>query len=173
MVATEGPDMTYTPIDEVDLGAIPVGERRVFKNAYNSTADMIKRNGDRWQMVCDGGFLREPIFETTETMLSHYRVISGPLTPLQWRMIMADTKADFTKDAIIYLGQGICVRAVCAPNSWSPEQVSEEVTMVSPPGTSLNKWEIMEPREREDDFNNTNCIPCPDCEDRQHWLLNC
>ncbi len=80
---------------------------------------------------------------------------------------------DLTEDRLFPLGWGFICRAVCAPKSWSPERVSEQTTRDDPPGTSLNRWEISDPGEREDAFNNTNCIPCPDSEERQHWLLNC
>ena len=88
-------------------------------------------------------------------------------------MTKPNTDIDLTEDRIFPLGWGLVYRAVCAPKSWSPEQVAEDVTQNYPPGTSLNRWEISEPKKRYDSFNNTNCIPCPDDENRVHWLLNC
>ena len=82
-------------------------------------------------------------------------------------------EVDFSKDKLFSLGWGLIFQAVCAPKSWTAEQVAAEKTRNDPPGTSGNEWIISEPEPREDVFNNTNCIQCPDCEDRQHWLLNC
>ena len=85
------------------------------------------------------------------------------------------TKAtvDFTEDRIFPVGWGLVYRIVCAPRSWSADRVAEDVTRNDPPGTSLNQWVISEPHERKDDFNNVNHLPCPDCDGRIHWLLNC
>lgn len=87
---------------------------------------------------------------------------------------MSETKKiDFTEDRVFPCGWGLVYREVCAPKSWSPERVADDVTANDPPGTSLNRWVVSEPSEREDEFNNTNQRPCPDCKDRVHWLLNC
>lgn len=80
---------------------------------------------------------------------------------------------DLTEDRIFPLGWGFIFRVVCAPASWSPERVAEAVTSEDPPGTSANEWVISEPSERDDDFNNCNCLQCPDDLNRKHWLLNC
>lgn len=82
-------------------------------------------------------------------------------------------KADLTEDRLFSLGWGLIYCAVCAPRSWSAEKVAEEKTLVDPPGTSANQWVISEPREREDVFNNTNNVDCPNDPNRVHWLLNC
>ncbi len=87
--------------------------------------------------------------------------------------MVSKKKVDLTEDRLFPLGWGLIFRPVCAPKSWPPERVAAEATRNDPPGTSANVWVISEPEEREDVFNNTNCVPCPDCEDRQHWLLNC
>lgn len=90
---------------------------------------------------------------------------------------MADSEAkpevDLTEDKVFPLGWGLVFCAVCAPAHWTPEEVAADVTRNNPPGTSLNEWIVSEPRERDDDFNNTNCIECPDDPNRKHWLLNC
>lgn len=80
---------------------------------------------------------------------------------------------DLTEDRIFSLGWGLVYRGVCAPKSWSPKRVAEEITREDPPGTSANKWVISNPGERDDEFNGVNHIQCPDCPDRWHWLLNC
>jgi len=87
---------------------------------------------------------------------------------------MANPKnVDLTEDRLFHLGFGFVFKLVCAPSSWSPERVAEQATADDPPGTSLNEWVISEPRERIDDFNGVNHLPCPDCDNRTHWLLNC
>lgn len=88
-------------------------------------------------------------------------------------MMAKDDDIDFSADRLFSLGWGLIYKAVCAPKGWSAERVSEEATLKDPPGTSANRWEISEPQEREDIFNGVNCIPCPDCVNRVHWLLNC
>jgi len=80
---------------------------------------------------------------------------------------------DLSQDCLFPLGWGLVFRAVCAPKSWSPERISREATRNDPPGTSENRWVISKPERRDDVFNGTNCVPCPDSKDRQHWLLNC
>jgi hypothetical protein len=83
-------------------------------------------------------------------------------------------EANLTEDRLFSLGCGLIFRAVCAPKGWPPEKVAAEVTRANPPGTSLNEWVISTPDdEREDDFKGVNQLPCPDCPDRIHWLLNC
>lgn len=82
-------------------------------------------------------------------------------------------EVDLTEDRLFPLGWGLISRAVCAPKSWSAEKVAEAATTQDPPGTSVNKWVISEAHERKDVFNETNCIQCPDSDDRRHWLLNC
>lgn len=80
---------------------------------------------------------------------------------------------DLTEDRLFSLGFGLVFKCVCAPSSWSAERVSDEATKADPPGTSANRWEVSEPREREGDFNGVNKLPCPDDPNRTHWLLNC
>lgn len=82
-------------------------------------------------------------------------------------------KVDLTEDRLFSLGWGLVYCAVCAPASWSAEKVAEEKTRQDPPGTSVNRWVISEPAEREDVFNGVNNIPCPDDPHRVHWLMNC
>ena len=83
-------------------------------------------------------------------------------------------KPDFDSDQLLWLSWGLIFRTVCAPKSWTPERVAKEVTKKDPPGTSLNEWVISEPDpDRDDDFKGVNVLPCPNREDRQHWLLNC
>lgn len=81
---------------------------------------------------------------------------------------------DFTEDRLFFVGTGIIDRVVCAPKSWSPERIAEDVTRRDPPGTTVNRWEISDARPRPDTpFDNTNHAQCPDCDGRMHWLLNC
>jgi hypothetical protein len=80
---------------------------------------------------------------------------------------------DLTEDRIFPLGWGLVFRCVCAPKSWSAERVENDVTANDPPGTTANRWVVSDPSERDDDFNGVNRLPCPDDQNRQHWLLNC
>ncbi len=48
-----------------------------------------------------------------------------------------ESKVDLTKDRVFPLGWGLVYRAVCAPASWTPEQVAADVTKNDPPGTSV------------------------------------
>jgi len=83
-------------------------------------------------------------------------------------------KVDLTEDKLFFLGWGLIYKPVCAPKSWSAERVAEQATKNDPPGTSGNEWVITEPDEdRDDAFSDSNPIPCPDDENRQHWLVNC
>lgn len=88
-------------------------------------------------------------------------------------MTATKPEVDLTEDRIFPLGFGLVYRCVCAPKSWSAERVAEDVTRSDPPGTSLNEWVISDPMEREDQFNGVNQLPCPDDENRIHWMLNC
>ena len=84
------------------------------------------------------------------------------------------SQVDLSEDRLFPLGWGLIFRAVCAPKTWLPDRVSEQVTKDDPPGTSVNRWVISEPNnERKDIFKGVNVIPCPDDPNRQHWLLNC
>lgn len=74
---------------------------------------------------------------------------------------------------VIRIGWGLICCIWCAPRGWSAERVSDEVTAKDPPGTSINRWVVSEPRERQDDWNGVNQKPCPDDPERVHWLLNC
>lgn len=85
----------------------------------------------------------------------------------------AEKKADLSKDRLFWLGWGIVYCTVCAPKSWSAEKVGYEATLDSPPGTSVNRWVVSEPRERKDNWDGINQKPCPDDPERVHWLLNC
>lgn len=81
---------------------------------------------------------------------------------------------DLTEDRLFPLGWGFIFRVVCAPSSWSPEKVSEELTKSDPPGTSANRWVVSEPDdERDGDFKGCNHIQCNDDKNRTHWLMNC
>ena len=87
---------------------------------------------------------------------------------------MTKTAVDLTEDRVFPLGWGLVFRAVCAPASWSAEQVAEDVTRNDPPGTMANRWVVSEPDDdRDDAFRGCNCIQCPDDPSRRHWLLNC
>ena len=88
---------------------------------------------------------------------------------------MANPKnVDLTEDRVIPVGWGLIFRCVCAPKSWEPTRVAEDVTRSDPPGTSNNKWVVSDPDDdRQDDFKGTNNLPCPDDPNRIHWLLNC
>lgn len=84
------------------------------------------------------------------------------------------TKVDLSEDRLYPLGWGFIFRCACAPKSWSGERVSEQLTSDDPPGTMANHWVISEPdNEREGPFKGVNNVPCPDDENRVHWLLNC
>lgn len=87
----------------------------------------------------------------------------------------AKKKIDLTEDRLFSLGWGLIYKPVCAPKSWSGERVAKEATKNDPPGTSANEWVITNTEDCDDDdpFRDANPIPCPDCEDRQHWLVNC
>lgn len=81
---------------------------------------------------------------------------------------------DLSQDRLYSCWAGLIYGVVCAPKSWPPEKVSEEATRMNPPGTTLNKWVVSHPDEREGSvFDGTNCVPCPDSPDRVHWLVNC
>ncbi|MFZ3193816.1 MAG: hypothetical protein WA154_11510 [Moraxellaceae bacterium] len=80
---------------------------------------------------------------------------------------------DLTADRLYPLGWGLIFRCACAPTSWSPERVGDEMTAMDPPGTSANRWVVSEPSERGDEYDNVNQLPCPDEPGRTHWLLNC
>jgi hypothetical protein len=75
---------------------------------------------------------------------------------------------DLAEQRLFNLGWGLVWRWVCVPASWTPERVSEEATRIDPPGTSVNRWEVSEARDER-----PNQMPCPDCADRTHWLINC
>lgn len=84
------------------------------------------------------------------------------------------SKPDLTQDRVFPCGWGLIFRCVCAPKSWPPERVAEDVTRSDPPGTSVNKWVVSAPDDnRTDAFKGTNNLPCPDDPNRIHWLLNC
>lgn len=87
--------------------------------------------------------------------------------------MVTSKNADLTEDRLYSLGWGLVYKLVCAPASWSPERVSDEATRMDPPGTSVNRWVVSDPHERKDEFNGINHLPCPDCADRIHWLVNC
>lgn len=80
---------------------------------------------------------------------------------------------DLTENKLFPISWGIVYCVWCAPKSWTAEEVSNEVTRKDPPGTSVNRWVVCEPREREDAFNGVNQVPCNDDPDRVHWMLNC
>jgi len=80
---------------------------------------------------------------------------------------------DLSNDEVYSLGWGLVYCVWCAPKKFTAEEVQTAVNAKGRPGTSLNEWVISEPREREDDFNGVNHLPCPDDENRVHWLVNC
>lgn len=80
---------------------------------------------------------------------------------------------DLSQDRLFFLQTGLIYKLVCAPSVWPADRVADEATSQDPPGTWANRWVIAEPQEREGDFNGVNHLPCPDCPDRTHWLLNC
>ena len=83
-------------------------------------------------------------------------------------------EVDLTEDRIFPLGWGLIYRCVCAPKSWSCERIEDDVTRSDPPGTSANRWVISEAHDdRDDEFKGVNNLPCPDDENRVHWLMNC
>lgn len=84
-----------------------------------------------------------------------------------------DKAALLKEDKALAVSWGIVFCVWCCPKAWSAERIGEEVTRKHPPGTSLNQWVVSEPRERKDDFNGVNQLPCPDDPNRVHWLLNC
>lgn len=87
---------------------------------------------------------------------------------------MANPKnVDLTQDRIFTLGWGLVSRCVCAPSTWTAEEVENDVTSNDPPGTIANRWVISEPDERDGDFNGVSSLPCPDDPHRTHWLMNC
>jgi hypothetical protein len=87
---------------------------------------------------------------------------------------MANPKnLDLTEDKVYWISSGIVYSVCCCPSHWTPEQVSDAATKASPPGTSLNRWEVAEPQERDDVFNGVSSLPCPDSPNRMHWLVNC
>ena len=89
-------------------------------------------------------------------------------------MTIKFTVKHYSEDRLFPLGVGELFCSVCAPKSWSSEHVAEQVNRHIPPGTSGNRWVISKPDDDRDDiFKGTNCAPCPDSEERQHWLLNC
>lgn len=88
-------------------------------------------------------------------------------------MNASEQKADLTEDRLFPVAWGIVHCVVCAPKDWSADRISDEKTRADPPGTSVNRWVVSEPRERSDQFNGVNQLPCPDDPNRIHWLMNC
>ena len=80
---------------------------------------------------------------------------------------------DLTENRVFSVNWGIVYCVVCAPKAFACEVVAEEWTRRDPPGTSVNRWVVSEPRERKDAFDGVNNLPCPDDPNRLHWLLNC
>ena len=83
------------------------------------------------------------------------------------------SETDFTVDDLLPCGWGFVFKVVCAPTGWTEERINNRASEMDPPGTSVNRWEVSEPNERDDDFNMINKLQCPDCRDRTHWLMNC
>ena len=90
---------------------------------------------------------------------------------------MADEKpaVDLTEDKLFFLGWNLLYCPVCAPASWTCEQVENAATRENPPGTSRNRWVMTEAKddERLGPFSGNNPHPCPDAPGRMHWLLTC
>lgn len=78
-------------------------------------------------------------------------------------------KVDLAEERLFPIGPwGLISRWVCAPKSWSPERVGQEATRNDPPGTS-GGWVV----SGNDADTPEHPQPCPDCDDRQHWIINC
>ena len=82
-------------------------------------------------------------------------------------------KLDLTQEKLFWIAPGIVFSVCCCPSHWDAGRVGHEATKANPPGTSVNRWEVSEPRERDDLFSNVNQLPCPDDPNRTHWLINC
>jgi len=77
-------------------------------------------------------------------------------------MILEDNKAYRISWGLIYC-------AYCVPKSWSDDRISEEVSKLDPPGTSMNKWVCTEASSDNPEVK----AQCPDDPEREHRLLNC
>ncbi len=88
-----------------------------------------------------------------------------------------DTDVDLSEDRAFFfrVGSGglgaLLYKGVCAPKSWTPEQVEAEATRRDPPGTSANRWEVTE--VNPDIGLDHNPCQCNDDPTRHHWVLNC
>lgn len=82
-----------------------------------------------------------------------------------------DDDVNLDEERLFYLGTGLIYKCVCAPKSWDGERVSAEATKADPPGTSGNKWVVSDGSTLNEPQDNPQ--PCRDCENRQHWILNC
>lgn len=83
---------------------------------------------------------------------------------------------DLTSDEIYPIGWGVIFKPVCSPAKFTDQEISDLVSAQDPPGTSLNRWEVTTNPETLKDTgwsSDTPRIPCPDCENRVHILLNC
>ncbi len=87
---------------------------------------------------------------------------------------------DLSSDKIYPLGWGLIYRGVCAPSKFTDQEISDSVSRDDPPGTSLNRWEVVSDESAKDHPNwsdqsgaETARAPCPDCEDRVHVLMAC
>lgn len=88
-------------------------------------------------------------------------------------MMANPNNIDLSGDNVIPISWGLVYCIWCAPSKFTAEEVGAAVTAIDRPGTSKNQWVVSEPKEREDDFNKVNHLPCPDDPNRTHWLLNC
>ena len=87
---------------------------------------------------------------------------------------------DLSSDTIYPYGSGLLYRVVCAPKTKTDQEISDYISEVDPPGTSLNRWEVVsdESAERHPNWSEvsgskTARAQCPDCEDRHHVLMAC
>lgn len=83
---------------------------------------------------------------------------------------------DLTADRLYPYGWGLIYRVVCAPKSWSDERIGDDMSMCDPPGTSVNRWVVTNnsaAAKHEQWAHKTNRKQCPDCEHRDHVLMNC
>ena len=89
-------------------------------------------------------------------------------------MAIEPKTVDLNEDRIFPCGWGLIYRVVCAPKSWSDERISDVMSAEDPPGTIANRWVVSEPDdERTDTFKGVNRVQCPDCDHREHVLMNC
>lgn len=89
-------------------------------------------------------------------------------------MTVADD-VDLKAEKLFCVSYGLIYKCMCAPASWSADQVAQRATQDDPPGTSENRWVVTDTSSFDDDhpFKNGNPQPCNDDPDRRHWVVNC